>query len=256
MTIHRLPSTKFYRVLGILLFFSAWKALSVFLPTYIMPSPEITLFAIMQNWERGLILPNLWDTSRRVLLGFVWGLGLAVTLGIGMGLRKSIDSIADSWILIFLSIPATAWSILTLLWFGLNESAVIFFLGIISIPNLSINTYQGVINIDRDLMQMADAYGITYLTRIRNIVIPSILPYVFAGSRVTMGVCWRISVLAEMLGMTSGVGYELMDNFRNFRMDQVFAWTAVFTVMIIGIDVLILRRIEKRAFRWRPPMRR
>jgi NitT/TauT family transport system permease protein len=81
------------------------------------------------------------------------------------------------------------------------------------------------------------------------------MPYVLAAARYGLGIIWKITVLVELLGLSSGVGYMLHYWFQLNNMAQVFAWTAMFTVVMIFLELGVLQLVERRLFAWRPAAR-
>src|SRR5207302_517003 len=84
---------------------------------------------------------------------------------------------------------------------------------------------------------------------------PSILPYFFSGARLAFGFGWRVSLVAETLGASSGVGYRMRQASDLIQMDQVFAWTIVQIAMMLVIETGLLKPLEQHLFRWRRVVR-
>ena len=76
-----------------------------------------------------------------------------------------------------------------------------------------------------------------------------------AASRFGLGIIWKVTVLVELLGRSDGIGYMLNYPFQMFNMADVFAWTIFFTIVMLVIELLILKPIERRMFLWRPEIR-
>jgi NitT/TauT family transport system permease protein len=90
---------------------------------------------------------------------------------------------------------------------------------------------------------------------LRKIYLPSILPYFFSGARLAFGFGWRVSLVAETIGSSSGVGYRMRQASDLIQTDQVFAWTIVQIAMMLVIEILMLQPLERRLFRWRRDVR-
>src|ERR1019366_3460181 len=87
------------------------------------------------------------------------------------------------------------------------------------------------------------------------IYLPSVLPYFFSGARLAFGFGWRVSLVAETLGASSGVGYRLRQASDLIQTDQVFAWTIAQIAMMLVIEIGMLQPLERRLFRWRRDVR-
>jgi ABC-type nitrate/sulfonate/bicarbonate transport system substrate-binding protein len=82
-------------------------------------------------------------------------------------------------------------------------------------------------------------------------VLPQTVPYLLAATRYALGISWKIATTVELIGMSSGVGYMLNYWFGLFSMTQVLAWTLTFTLVLLGIEFLLINPFEKRATAWR-----
>ncbi|MBI3076344.1 MAG: ABC transporter permease subunit [Deltaproteobacteria bacterium] len=149
------------------------------------------------------------------------------------------------------SIPSLCWSILGLLWFGLTEAAAVFVIAAIAFPVVVINVHEGVKNVDPALTKMAAVYRVPGRRVVSGLYLPSIFPYILSASRYGLGLSWKIAIIAEMLGMSSGVGFAIHYYYNLLNMEQVLAWTLLFTGVIIFVDQVILKRIEGVVMRWR-----
>jgi NitT/TauT family transport system permease protein len=138
------------------------------------------------------------------------------------------------------------------LWFGLNDSAAVIAIGITAFPAVAINMWQGVKDIDMQLIAMGKAFRLPTRDLIRKIVLPQTVPYVLAATRYALGISWKIATTVELIGMSSGVGYMLHYWFGLFSMTQVFAWTLTFVIVLLFIEYVLINPFEKRATAWRP----
>ena len=82
------------------------------------------------------------------------------------------------------------------------------------------------------------------------IYLPTILPYFFSGARLAFGFGWRVSLVAETLGASSGVGYRLRQAADLMQTDQVFAWTITMIAMMAALEMGVLKPLENHLFRW------
>jgi NitT/TauT family transport system permease protein len=229
-----------------------WIALSLVFSEQILPGPIPVFEAIFDNLRSGDGFFHLYKTVSRV----VFGLGLAMFLGTGvgliMGLSQKGEKFFESWVMIGLTIPAVVYAIVCLLWFGLNEFAAIIAIGITSFPAVAINMWQGVKDIDMQLVAMGKAFQLPTVDVIRKIVLPQTVPYVLAATRYALGISWKIATTVELIGMSSGVGYMLHYWFGLFSMTQVLAWTLTFIIVLLLIEYALINPFEKRSTAWRP----
>jgi NitT/TauT family transport system permease protein len=99
---------------------------------------------------------------------------------------------------------------------------------------------------------MGKAFHLSRASILRKIVIPQLVPYILAALRYALGTAWKIATVVELIGLSSGVGYQLNYWFGLFNMTQVLAWTIAFTIVLLAIEFAILKPVEKWLTRWRP----
>jgi len=203
------------------------------------------------NLKSGQAFFQLSMTLIRVGLGLVLTMALGIAFGGIMGMSKRGETFLDAWVMVGLTIPAIVYSIICLLWLGLNDFAAIVAIGIAAFPTVAIAIWQGIKGIDLQLVGMGTAFHISRADIFRKIVFPQLLPQLLASMRSALGICWKICTTVELVGMSSGVGYMLNYWFGLFSMAQVFAWTLLFLMVMFAIEYLLFKPIENRLTRWR-----
>jgi NitT/TauT family transport system permease protein len=230
----------------------AWIALSFVFSPDILPGPIPVFAAIIDNLRSGDGFFHLYKTVSRVVLGLVLAMFLGTGIGLMMGLSRKGEIFFESWVMIGLTIPAVVYAIVCLLWFGLNEFAAIIAIGVTAFPSVAINMWQGVKDIDMQLVAMGKAFQLPTYDVVRKIVLPQTVPYVLAATRYALGISWKIATTVELIGMSSGVGYMLHYWFGLFSMTQVLAWTLTFIIVLLFIEYVLINPFEKRSTAWRP----
>ena len=240
------------KIYSVAVLLAAWVGLSFVFSEQIIPGPIPVVEAIVDNMQSGDGLFHLYKTVSRVVLGLTIAMFLGTGLGLVMGLSIKGEKFFESWVMIGLTIPAVVYAIICLLWFGLNDSAAVIAIGITAFPAVAINMWQGVKDIDMQLIAMGKAFRLPTRDLIRKIVLPQTVPYVLAATRYALGISWKIATTVELIGMSSGVGYMLHYWFGLFSMTQVFAWTLTFVIVLLFIEYVLINPFEKRATAWRP----
>src|SRR2546423_15462541 len=87
---------------------------------------------------------------------------------------------------------------------------------------------------------------------VRDVLLPQHLPFCLAGARFGFALGWKVVVLSEMFGLSSGVGYMINRSFSAYSMDDVLAWTVGFTLVMFGLEYGVMLPLERRLVRWRP----
>ena len=239
------------RILSIVSLVLAWLILSfVFSPT-IVPGPFAVLQAMWENVRSGQAFYHLYKTLFRVGFGLVLTMALGIAFGTAMGLSRRAEVFLESWVMVGLTLPAIVYSIICLLWFGLNDFAAIVAIGASAFPAVGISIWQGIKGMDTQLVSMGNAFKLSKGAIIRKIIFPQLLPHILAAMRYALGICWKICTTVELIGMSSGVGFMLNYWFGLFSMAQVFAWTLLFLLVMFAIEYLLFKPVEKRLTKWR-----
>ena len=228
-----------------------WKAVSLFfLPTF-LPSPMELLGAIVSIFSNASAYLIIGKTLQRVFAGLVLSMLVGSCIGLIMGLRRSVGSFFDSWIMVLLTFPSISWAFLSVLWFGLSEVAPIFTVVLIVFPYVTMNVWEGTKALDKELTDMATVFRVRRFLLLRKVVIPQLMPYLFSSLRISFALSWKIALVSEAFGASRGVGKELMYWFQGTRADMMLAWGASFMALMVLVDAFVLRRWENRVFSWR-----
>ena len=229
-----------------------WWIGSLILPEDVLPGPLAVADAFAQNVRSGVLLVHFRDTMQRIVFGFLLALGGGIVVGTAMGLSKKVEDFIDTWVMVALTIPSLCFLIVIYILMGLNEFSTVLAIAISGFPSITINVWQGVKNVDNKLLAMARVFNVNRPTRFWRVVMPQIMPYILAASRYGLGIVWKITVVAELLGRNSGIGFQLHYWFQLFNMPQVFAWTLFFTLVMLFVELAVFKQIEHYVFHWRP----
>jgi NitT/TauT family transport system permease protein len=220
-------------------------------PPTIVPGPVAVFKAMADNISSGQAFYHLYKTLIRVGFGLLLTMALGIGVGTLMGLSRKGEVFLDSWVMVGLTVPAIVNSIICLMVFGLNDRAAIVAVGTAAFPTVAISIWQGIKGIDTQLVGMGQAFHLNKIANVRKIIFPQLLPHILASMRYALGICWKICTTVELIGMSSGVGYQLNYWFGLFSMTQVFAWTLLFLLVMFAIEYLLFKPVEKRLTRWR-----
>jgi NitT/TauT family transport system permease protein len=245
-------NTHHIHILSVCGFVGLWILLAQTLPSDVLPGPLPVLGALWDNVASGDLFFNVYRTLMRVFLSFGLAMLVGVPIGVAMGLNKRIEAASVIWVIVLLTVPGLVYLILMFMWFGLNELSTILAITITGLPSVIIVVWEGVKNIDNKLAAMARAFGVPNMRRVAGVLVPQLLPYLFSATRFGLGVMWKITVFAELLGRSDGVGFKLNYWYQLYNMKQVLAWTLAFTLVMIALELGVIRQLERRLFIWRP----
>jgi NitT/TauT family transport system permease protein len=229
-----------------------WAVLASFFPPTLLPGPLVVARRLGELAARGDFWMHLRATVVRVAIGFGIAFVVSVGAGILMGSRRLAEGLFESWVLVGLTIPGLCWAVLAVMWFGITEMAPVFAIFVVVLPMLTLNMWQGTKSLDRELVDMARVFRVSRRALLRDVVLPQLLPFCLAGARLGFALGWKVVVLSEMFGLSSGVGYMINRSFSSYSMDDVLAWTVGFTLVMFAFEYAVMLPIERRLVRWRP----
>jgi nitrate/nitrite transport system permease protein len=189
---------------------------------------------------------QIWTSIKTVFFGFIIASVIAIPLGIAAGLSPSANAAINPLIQIFKPVSPLAWlPIVTMVVSALYASndgmfSKSFLISAITVTLCSlwptlINTALGVASIDKDLVSVSRVLKMNTWTKITKLVLPSALPLIFTGLRLSLGVGWMVLIAAEMLAQNPGLGKFVWDEFQNGSSQSLAKiMVAVFTIGIIG----------------------
>lgn len=231
---------------------AVWWLGSVALPPDIVPRPLDVARTMGALLIAGDALFHLRQTLWRILLGFTLSAVLALAVGLVMGAGRNVSKFVELWITVIITIPSLCWAIISLAWFGLRTSAAIFTIVAITFPPMAVNFWSGVKEVDMRLVEMARTFRASRRLVVRRVVIPQLVPYAIAATRYGLPLAWKMAIITEMMGLSNGVGYMLIYWFHVLDMTQVFAWMLLFTSVMLVVEYLVIKPLERKCLAWKP----
>ena len=217
-----------------------------------LPGPAAVGWRIIEECASLALPEHLAITLWRVLLAFVAAMLIGTALGIAMGRWPLLDRFLDGWLVLGLNIPALVTIILCYVWFGLNDVAAITAVALNKIPTVTVTVREGARAIDPRLMDVARVYRLPPLRRFTHVYLPQLTPWLMAASRAGLSLIWKIVLVVELLGRSDGVGFQLNVFFQFFDITGILAYTLVFAAVVMLVEALGLRPLERRLNVWRP----
>ena len=200
---------------------------------------ELLLYPFFDNGglDKGLFLHTMSSLSR-VAVGYSLAAVIGIAVGIAMGLNKRLNSAFDPLFQFLRMVAPLAWVPIALVLFQQNQPAAIFVIFITSIWPILINTAEGVRQIPQDYRNVALVLQMSKRRFFTKILIPSTLPYIFTGLRISLGLAWLAIIAAEIvMPGTPGIGFFIWDANQNGYVSEI-----VLGVIWIGAIGLILDR--------------
>lgn len=203
-----------------------------------LPTPPQVVQKAIQMWNTGILQEDVLASLARVLSGFLLGTAVAVPVGFLMGWYTVARGIAEPWIQFFRTIPPLALLPLVLVLMGIGEVPKVFVIFLAAFLACVISTYQGVVSVDRTLINAARVLGAKDGTIFARVVVPASTPFILVGMRVGLGSAWATLVAAELLAAQAGLGYRMQQAQIYYDLATIFV-----SIVIIGILGLVMDRL-------------
>jgi ABC-type nitrate/sulfonate/bicarbonate transport system permease component len=240
-----------WRCLSLIVLAAVWEIAARLAGSTMLPTPVAVLAALYRDTRSGQLPLELGITMARVLAAFVVAMTAGTVIGFLMGRSRKLDLLLDGPLMLALNIPALVIIILCYLWLGLSEVAVIVAVALNKIPVVVVTTREGTRAIDARLLAVAQVYRVPRIVTLRRVILPQLYPYLIACARNGLALIWKIVLVAELLGRSNGVGFELSVFFQFFDITSILAYTLAFAAVVMVIEAGVMRPLEKRLLRWR-----
>jgi NitT/TauT family transport system permease protein len=239
------------RIYSLAALIAIWALVAAMVQSRLLPGPLAVGAITLADLRTGELPFQMTCTLARVIGSFAIAMLLGAIAGYAMGRSKALDQYADPWLIVLINIPALVTIIFAYIWIGLDETAAILAVAINKLPNVIVVMREGARALDPELDEMARAFKLSWLTRIRHVVIPQLAPYLAASSRSGLSIVWKIVLVVELIGRPNGVGFVLGSAFSLFDMARILSYAICFIALMLVIESLLVQPLERRANRWR-----
>ena len=194
----------------------------IFLET-LFPGPAAVWLKFWEMTLGGELFLHVGVSMRRVLLGFLLAMALAIPLGLFLGWYRKAEHFCEVVIHVGRTIPIMAWIPLTIMWFGMGEVSSVFIITLGAFFPTFFNTIAGVREVNRNLIDAALNLGVKRDSWMlfREVVLPSAVPLIVTGQNISLGYAWSAIVAAELIFKNEGIGYLLMHGRLQYSFETV-----------------------------------
>ncbi len=194
-------------------------------------SPAALGGALVGAVESGRLWPNLAISLQRVFLGFAIGALLAVAVGLLVALSSTANKLLSPLLSAIRAVPSLAWVSVLIIWFGIGEENKVGLIAIGAFFPVLATLVAGIRQVDVGLLEVAQAYGLSWRQRVTTVLLPSAAPSLLAGARLGLNQAWLFLVAAELLGATAGLGWQLQNAQRNGQIELVLVTIMLFALI-------------------------
>lgn len=237
-------------ILPFVVVIALWQFASLFFPRVLFPSLVDVFWRCLEIFSDGEMFWNVASTVLRILAGLAGAFVIGGLLGLVMARSRPIDKFLSPILTLFQGIPALSWVVFAIIWFHGTEFRIFFIMVMTTLPAFTFQVIGALRGMSKDLTEMVFSFRPTRMKMFRTMVAPAILPDILTAWKVNLGNASRVVVVAELVGASGGVGYQLLQQQQLFDMAGALAWTLqlVFFVLLVQGALTL---IETTAFRYR-----
>lgn len=213
---------------------------------YEFPSPGAVVRTLWNGVADGSFVTGIAVSMKRIAIGYGLSIVAGTLLGIVIGSVKLLDETIGSLIQGLQSLPSICWLPLAIIWFGLNEGAILFVVVMGAILAVAISTDSGIKNVSPLYIRAARNMGVSGVALYRRVILPAALPSIVTGMKLGWSFAWRALMAGELLFVGLGLGHLLMVGRDLNDMSQVVAVMLIIVTIGMLADRFIFARLENR----------
>jgi len=222
----------------VVLILIVWEAIAPFISPIFFTSPSAIALAFYETTVSGELPYFLWQSLQVMFYGLSIAIVVGILLGVAMARLRWLDWAFDLPINALYATPLVAVVPLLVLWFGIYLKAKIIVVFLFAVFPLLINTYQGVRECDKGMLEVAQSFRSTEWRTWKDVLLPFALPYIIAGIRLAIGRGLIGMIIAEFYTTISGLGFMITKYANIFAMDKTFV--PVIVLMVLGVSLTTL----------------
>lgn len=222
-----------------------WWSISLLSNDLIIPSPFDTGRVILQLLMKTETFLVIGSSLLRVIVALIIGIALGIICGVLAGMINWVDKLLKPIVQVIKATPVV--SFIIILFIYVEDNAIPIICGILlCFPIIYNNVREGYRMVDSMLINMSEVYQVPLLRKVKQLYLPSTLPYLFAGVLTSIGICWKATIAAELIGYVKfSIGMMIHDGRISIEYDHVFAWTIIIIICSVLIEVLTKKLIQR-----------
>ena len=239
----------------LVVFIVVWQAISTFGVRYnpqldvMLPPPTAVFSAAVDLMQRGVLVTHVLDSLYRVLLAVGTASVIGIPLGLAMGWFPRFRSTVDPLLEFVRPIPPLAWIPLSILWFGIGDTQIVYIIFLAAFFPIVLNSMAGARDIDTYLVRAGQSLGARPGELFKTVVLPAAMPNIFTGVRIGLGIGWMALVAGELVAAPTGLGYMINNARTLFRSDYILLGMVLIGVLGLLLDYL-MRRLALLIMPW------
>lgn len=235
-----------FRLWAILLLIALWQGLAMIIGQELLLASPVSVFLRLFTLAAE---PDFWQaigfTFFRISAGFLAALILGVLLAALCKRFTHLGELFDPLMAVMKSTPVASITIIILIWIPSRNLSLILSV-IMVLPIIYTNVKIGIENVSFELLEMAEVFRIPFLRRLRFVYIPEIMPYFRSACKISIGMCWKAGIAAEVIGIPAGsIGEKLYKSKIYLETPSLFAWTLVIILLSVVFEKAFIFALDK-----------
>jgi NitT/TauT family transport system permease protein len=244
-------TNRIFAVSSVVFMLLVWKVISILMNSpFILPPPENVAMDLVKIIFSADFIFSVSATVSRGLFGFLVSLIVALFVGILAGTSANFNSFVRPILVVFRSTPVITFILLALIWFS-NRWVPVFIAIITMFPVICLNVIEGIRNVDKRLIGMSVIYRVEKIRIVKELYVPSIIPFLFSGMSTAFGFGWRAIIIGEVLSQPEfGIGTRIEYAHSYLLVGKLISWT-IAAVFISYFFDKVIRVVESRIVKWK-----
>lgn len=236
----------FHKILSVLLVLIVWQLVAMKInQKLLIVSPFAVFTRLLNIWKEQGFFESILFTFKHIAGGFFVGTFVGGVLAILAYKFRWIQVLVWPWMALIKSVPVASFIVICLVWLSASKISI-FISFLIVVPIMYHNLLEALFHMDEKLREMAKVFEVSFVKRIRYIVLPQIAPAFLAACQVSIGMAWKAGVAAEIIGTPNGsIGRNLYLAKIYLDTDDLLTWTFVVVLISILFEKLVLFIIKR-----------
>ena len=234
-----------------LLFLALWELCSRYLiDPFWISCPSDILARLWEWYITGFFFGHLWTTMLEIVVGFAFGLILAIFFSLLLGTRETLAKVIDPFMMALWSVPGIVLGPLFILYFGIGFTSKMVLVTVTVFFLIFFNTFSGIRSVDKEWINVLRIMGASEITLFRKVILPASALWVFSSFKNAIPYALVAAVVGELIASQSGIGFLIQE--ASGVMDTTGVFAALFNLMLVGLILNeIVEQSEKRVLHWR-----
>ena len=238
------------RLTVILFWVTVWSVFAAYLPDVLFAGPIDTLRCLLRQIQMTTFWISILHSLCKITIGFVLAFLFGAMLAIAGYYIRPIGILLEPAIQIMKTVPIACFIVVALIWLSSAHISVLVAFFVV-FPAVYINLMQGLQQVDRSLLEMAQVFRVPRRKKIKALYLPQVMSYLLSSCRLGVGMAWKAGIAGEIIGLPDlSIGDQLYLAKLYLNTDELFAWTIVIICISLLCEKIVVRILRSAETRW------